>query len=192
MTDRLVLTRELTEALCARVDESPLPDADRTILKACVRYCFALGEAYTEKSHTIKKLLRMIFGAKTEKAATVIADFPKKPKKEKSPCRGHGRNGAASYTGGKKVTVSHSALKGGDCCPECQRGRLYRPSGGDDKDHRGCPAYRDVMGVREAPVQRVRGSLHREAARYRRGRKVRCRRRRHDHPAQVRDGSSLP
>jgi transposase len=125
MSDRLSLTRELVEALCARVEESPLPDADRTVLKACVRYCFALGEAYTEKTHTIQKLLKMIFGAKTEKAEKVLPHFPKKPKAETSRPRGHGRNGAASYTGGKKVTVSHTALKGGDPCPECQRGKLY-------------------------------------------------------------------
>jgi len=125
MTERLSLTRELTEELCARVDVSPLPDADRTLLKACVRYCFALGEAYNEKSHTIKKLLRIIFGAKTEKADKILPGFSKKPKKEKSPSRGHGRLGAVSYTGGKKVTVSHSALKSGDCCPECQKGKLY-------------------------------------------------------------------
>jgi len=125
MSERLSLTRELVEELCARVDGSPLADADRSLLKACVRYCFALGEAYTEKSHTIKRLLRMIFGTKTEKADKIIAGFPKKPKKEKSCTRGHGRLGAASYTGGKRVTVSHSALHSGDPCPECERGKLY-------------------------------------------------------------------
>ena len=125
MSDRLSLTRELVEELCARVDGSSLPEVDRTIIKACIRYCFALGEAYAEKTHTIQRLLKMIFGAKTEKAEKVLPDFPKKPKGERSPSRGHGRNGAASYTGGKKVTVSHGALTGGDPCPECQRGKLY-------------------------------------------------------------------
>jgi len=125
MTDRLSLTRELVEELCARVERSNLPDADRTIVKACLRHCLALGEAYTEKTHTIQRLLKMIFGAKTEKADKILTDFPKKPNKEKPPSRGHGRLGAASYTGGKKVTVAHTALNSGDCCPECGRGKLY-------------------------------------------------------------------
>ena len=101
MSDRLVLTRELVEELCARVDKSSLPEPDRSIIKACIRHCFALGEAYTEKTTTMHKLLRIIFGAKTEKAEKVL-DLPKKLKGEKPPLRGHGRNGAASYTGGKK------------------------------------------------------------------------------------------
>jgi transposase len=125
MSDRVVLTRELVEELCARVDGSSLADADRTLIKACLRNCFVLGEAYIEKSHTIHKLLRMIFGAKTEKAEKVLPDFPKKPTKEKSTPRGHGRNGALSYTGAKRVAVYHGALKKGDRCPECQRGKLY-------------------------------------------------------------------
>jgi transposase len=125
MSDRLLLTRELVEELCARMDRSSLPDADCTVIKACLRYCFALGEAYTEKTTTIHKLLRMIFGAKTEKAATVLPDLPKKPEGEKPPSRGHGRNGAASYTGGVRVTVSHDTLKSGDLCPECHKGKVY-------------------------------------------------------------------
>jgi transposase len=125
MIDRLVLTRELVEELCTRVDRSSLPEPDRTVIKACIRYCFALGEAYIEKSHIIHKLLRMIFGAKTEKAATVIPDLRTKPKGEKPAPKGHGRNGAQSYTGGRKVTVSHGALKSGDPCPGCHKGKVY-------------------------------------------------------------------
>ena len=125
MSDPLLLTRELTEELCTRVDRSSLPEVDRTIIKACIRYCLALGEAYAEKTTTIHKLLRMIFGAKTEKAEKILADLPKKPKGEKPPSRGHGRNGAQSYTGGRKVTVSHGVLKSGDCCPGCHKGKVY-------------------------------------------------------------------
>jgi hypothetical protein len=61
MSDRLLLTRELVEELCARVDRSSLPDADCTVIKACIRYCLMLGEAYAQKTTTIHKLLRMIF-----------------------------------------------------------------------------------------------------------------------------------
>jgi transposase len=127
MSERLSLTRELTEALCARVDVSSLAKPDRAILKACVRYCLALGEAYAEKTTTIHKLLRMIFGPKTEKADKVIAAFPKKPKKERSISRGHGRNGAASYRGGKRVTVCHTMFKSGDPARNAKGGSSTRP-----------------------------------------------------------------
>ena len=123
MSDPLLLTREFTEALCARVDESPLAACDKTALKSCVRHCFELGEAYNQKSHTVKKLLRMIFGPKTEKAHTVMASLAK-PTKEKSPCRGHGKNGASSYAG-QHVFVPHPTLKKGDHCPECEKGKIY-------------------------------------------------------------------
>jgi transposase len=125
MSDRVPLTSELVEAICARVDGSSLPEHDRTIIKACMRDYLLLGHAFMEKSHSIHKLLRMIFGTKTEKAEKVIPDLPKKPKGEKPPPRGHGRNGALSYTGGRKVTVSHGLLKSGDVCPGCQKGKIY-------------------------------------------------------------------
>jgi transposase len=125
MSDRVPLTSELVEAICARVDASSLPEHDRTIIKACMRDYLLLGHAFIEKSHSIHRLLRMIFGTKTEKAANVIPDLPKKPKGEKHPPGGHGRNGAASYTGGKKVTVSHASLESGDVCPECHKGKVY-------------------------------------------------------------------
>jgi transposase len=124
MSDHLFLTGALTEELCARVEESNLPEPDRTLIKACVKSCFALGEAYTEKTHTIHKLLRMIFGAKTEKGRTVIPGL-KKPRGERHAPKGHGRNGASSYPGGTKVCVPHGSLKKGDACPECQKGKVY-------------------------------------------------------------------
>jgi transposase len=67
----------------------------------------------------------MIFGAKTEKAKKLIPDLRKKPDSEKPTPRGHGRNGAASYVGGRKVTVAHNLLKSGDLCPGCHKGKVY-------------------------------------------------------------------
>jgi transposase len=125
MSDRVPLTSEVVEAICSRVDTSPLPEEDRRIIKAVMRDYLLVGQTFIEKSHTIQKLLRMIFGARTEKAATVIPDLRNKPKGEKPTPRGHGRNGAASYTGGKKVPVSHTSLKSGDVCPGCHKGKVY-------------------------------------------------------------------
>ena len=46
------------------------------------------------------------------------------PDKEKKP-KGHGRNGADSYHGAKRVFVSHATLKSGDLCPGCEMGKVY-------------------------------------------------------------------
>jgi len=126
--DRVRLTSELVEAICARVDESPLPEQDRTIIKAALRDYLRLGQAFIEKSHSIRRLLRMIFGT-TEKASKIIPELKKMARPQKKP-RGHGRNGALSYKGGRKVTVSHASLKKGDTCPECQKGKVYPTTSG--------------------------------------------------------------
>ncbi|HEY1217704.1 MAG TPA: transposase, partial [Bryobacteraceae bacterium] len=39
---------------------------------------------------------------------------------------GHGRNGAARFTGARTVTVPHQTLHPGDACPECGVGKVYR------------------------------------------------------------------
>ena len=52
-----------------------------------------------------------------------LRTIPKKPEKPKA--KGHGRNGAASYTGGARVTLEHPSLKPEDRCPGCEQGKLY-------------------------------------------------------------------
>jgi len=47
---------------------------------------------------------------------------PKKKKKRK----GHGRRGAAEYTGATKNQVNHESLSHGDRCPGCKKGKVYR------------------------------------------------------------------
>lgn len=80
MSDRVPLTSELVEAICSRVDASPLPKEDRSIIKAVLRDYLLVGQTFIEKSHTIQKLLRMLFGAKTEKAVTLIPIVARSPK----------------------------------------------------------------------------------------------------------------
>ena len=86
-----------------------------------------MSRSLDDKAASIKRLLRMIFGASTEKTDAVTkkreprvdADKPKGKKK------GHGRNGAADFTGAEKVTVSHDTLKHKDPCPACLKGKVY-------------------------------------------------------------------
>jgi transposase len=40
--------------------------------------------------------------------------------------KGHGRNGASTFTGAERVSVRHETLQPGDPCPECGSGKVYR------------------------------------------------------------------
>ena len=93
------------------------------------------------KSTTIARLRKLLFGASTEKTADVVgrepADNPPpesscsgaappsgdEKKREKKP--GHGRNGADRYAGASRVKIRHASLKPGDPCPECGTGTAY-------------------------------------------------------------------
>ena len=142
---------------------APFRRTTARIIKAAMRDYLLLGHAFIEKSHTIHKLLRMIFGAKTEKAEQVDTRSSKKPKGEKPPPRGHGRNGAASYTGGRKVTVSHGLLKSGDACPGCQKGKVYPTAPGVTVRITGdAPLTATSFELREAPLQPLRRGVHRQ------------------------------
>ena len=65
----------------------------------------------------------------TEKTSAVLppeAAPAGKPETGESARAGHGRNGAAAFTGANKVAVAHATLHSGDLCPECRRGKVYR------------------------------------------------------------------
>jgi hypothetical protein len=92
-----------------------------------------------DKKTTIKKLLRMLFGAKTEKADKVLVrptsqgDAAKKTGEESEDSgnnaddkpKGHGRNGTSAYTGAEKIIVPYTELRPGDNCPMCPKGKVY-------------------------------------------------------------------
>lgn len=100
---------------------------------------------------SLKRLSAIIFGNQTEKTATVCppsAEEEKKSdsqggskgegenqpeetgetkeKKEKKKRPGHGRNGQNAFPGASREKVVHEALKSGDPCPECPKGRVYQ------------------------------------------------------------------
>jgi transposase len=94
---------------------------------------FLLAELEAKRT-SIDRLRKMLFGAPTEKTSQVVGERVAKGNaretqsgktggKTKQP--GHGRNGAAAYTGADKVTVAHPSLHGGEGCPECAKGRVY-------------------------------------------------------------------
>jgi len=81
MSDRLSLTRELVEELlCQGGWKLPSGRSIGPSSSGCFSTASALGEAYAEKTHTIPRLLKMIFGAKTEKAEKVLPRFSQEAK----------------------------------------------------------------------------------------------------------------
>lgn len=91
------------------------------------------------KKTSVERLRRMLFGEKTEKTERVLGQ--KCPGSEVHPegaadsapgvavarkkLPGHGRNGAAAYSGAEHIHVPHTDLSGGDACPGCQHGKVY-------------------------------------------------------------------
>ena len=72
---------------------------------------------------------RLVRKRNTEKTSAVLppdAAPAGKPEAGESAPAGHGRNGAAAFTGANKVAVAHATLHSGDLCPECRRGKVYR------------------------------------------------------------------
>jgi transposase len=143
---RIDLSPEQMDALLERVEAGALAEGDYEIIKAMAETIHVLSQSVDEKAASIKRLLRMLFGSPTEKARNVLKDVDEdkseseasqsssgdaeddpmdnedKPDKRK---KGHGRNGAAAYTGADKIRVPHSELKSGDGCPDCIQGKVY-------------------------------------------------------------------
>ncbi|MGD9579624.1 IS66 family transposase [Sulfuricurvum sp. IAE1] len=121
MTDFTIdKAKELRQRLASRM----VTDDDYGLMMELIDSYVLLKTAFKEKNGTITRLLRMIFGAPTEKAQNVLPDKPRKPEIPRDKPKGHGRNGASVYAG-KKIVVPHSILKKGDACPGCEKGKLY-------------------------------------------------------------------
>lgn len=100
------------------------PD-DFTLLDSLVRTLLFLEVLVKRRSDVIVKLLRLMFGASSETSERILKKNPK-GSGSKPPPKGHGRNGARSYTGAARTSVSHPDLEHGQGCPDCLKGRLYR------------------------------------------------------------------
>ena len=72
------------------------------------------------------RLRRVLFGPKTEKTTKVCPTPGPTPGKAGCRRKGHGRRGAAQYTGARRVPVCHPSLKAGQVCGLCRRGKLRR------------------------------------------------------------------
>jgi transposase len=95
--------------------QAPLNEADGRTLKTAVH---AMAERLVRRRNTEKTSAVL-----ESKAPPAAVDTPEP---EKPAAAGHGRNGAAAFTGANRVAVAHATLQSGDPCPECHEGRVYR------------------------------------------------------------------
>lgn len=133
------------EELMRRAEQQTFEQEDYATIRRVLQAYLCLLELVDNKSTTIGRLRKLLFGASTEKTADVVgretpAATDKTPPPpvsssggephsgdEKKPRKkpGHGRNGADRYAGASRVKVRHASLKPGDACPECEAGTAY-------------------------------------------------------------------
>jgi hypothetical protein len=121
--ERIELDLKEVEALLERA-KAVLPPEDYAIIKAMADTIDLLSRSVNQKAASIRRLLRMLFGAATEKLEKTSRGKDPQPSAQKPP-KGHGRKPAADYTGAEKVAVAHDTLKHGDHCPACLKGKVY-------------------------------------------------------------------
>lgn len=99
--------------------QSPLSAADGEKLKTVLS---ALAERVAPRSRTTEKTRAVLDNN------SAAAPAAKESKLESNqPPAGHGRNGAAAFTGATtRIVVAHATLQPGDLCPECRVGKVYR------------------------------------------------------------------
>ncbi len=150
--EQIKLNLDEIDALMQRVETQDLQDGDYEIIKAMVDTIVCLNQALENKKISIKRLLKMVFGSKTEKKDKILknndsesSDTPdgkESPSDDKSDTednsdktqdnepdkkpKGHGRTGANKYTGADREFISHPYLKHKDPCPLCPKGKAYK------------------------------------------------------------------
>ena len=127
--ERLDLDEEQLEALARRVERRELQQSDYAILKVALDTLAYLRTAVQMKDISMQRVLKLVFGACTEKTRHVLgADAKSKqggqaqPKKKRP---GHGRRAASAYWGAEKIAVAHEQLSAAQSCPDCDKGKLY-------------------------------------------------------------------
>ena len=143
------LSAEEMEGLMQRVQGGGLKEGDVELILAMAETIKVLSEALGQKNISIGRLKNMLFGAKTEKTATVVEKYGDREgsglkkgegehgtgdgarqkdshfTEDKKKHKGHGRNGADEYKNASRVYVEHPSLKRGDPCPVCPKGKVY-------------------------------------------------------------------
>lgn len=128
----LSVSPQQLEELRQRIRERKLEEADYRLIEAILETVEFLRNAVQKKSMAVKRLLRILFGPRTEKSQAggehpTASQNPalREEGQQNGKRQGHGRNGAREYWGASRVRIAHQSLKGGDRCPQCPKGKVY-------------------------------------------------------------------
>jgi transposase len=138
------------EALLERAEQMAFETEDYETIRAVLESYFYVTNLIDQKSTTLARLRKLLFGDRTEKTSQVIGQpgeasgagetgessapsttAEAEPQQAdasgaaRSKRKGHGRNGADDYPGAIRIEVSLESLSAGDACPECLRGTVY-------------------------------------------------------------------
>ena len=111
MRQRVDVNLDELDQIIDRGTHAPLSESEGQKLKTALH---AMAERLAPKRNTEKT------------SAVLPPDVTAKPETGESSRAGHGRHGAAAFTGAKRVSIAHATLHPGDSCPECPRGKVYR------------------------------------------------------------------
>ena len=78
--DQIKVTKLEIDALLARVESGNLQSGDCAIIKSMANAIVILNQAVNDKAVSIKRLLTMLFGSKTEKKDEVLKALPEEEK----------------------------------------------------------------------------------------------------------------
>src|SRR5215471_3600209 len=103
MKRRIDVDLDELDRIIDRSTHAPLSQSEGQKLKAALH---AMAERLVRKRNT-------------EKTSVVLKDAAPagNPETGETPPAGHGRNGAAAFTGATQVAVAHATLHSGDRCP---------------------------------------------------------------------------
>ena len=71
---RIEITAQEMEALIERAEQRGIVEQDYPVVVAVLRNYSTLGHVVQENAHTIVRLVKMLFGHRTEKAKEVLKD----------------------------------------------------------------------------------------------------------------------
>ena len=111
MRRRVEVNLDELDQIIDRGTRAPLSESEGQKLKTALH---AMAEKLVRKRNT-------------EKTSAVLppdAAPADHPETGESASIGHGRHGAAAFTGARRVSVAHKTLHAGDMCPECLKGKV--------------------------------------------------------------------
>jgi hypothetical protein len=144
----LDITSEQIEGLIERASKNLSPE-DIEIIRGMADTLLYLSQSVDQKSQSIRRLLKILFGPSSEKSNNILpteekteeneegtaadqsgSNSPETSSSEKKKSKGgkpkgEGRLKPEDYTGASTERITCEHLRYGDICPLCQKGKLY-------------------------------------------------------------------